>query len=97
MENVRSPETVEESVQINHDGNMTWFTHNVLTYTCAMDMSNYPTDIQICPMTLMSTQDKFPAVIFRKVEGGVYSFISLNSEYNVTKIEVRIKNNSLIH
>ena len=49
--------TEESEVMIKSDGGVTWVPGNVMTFSCNLDMTKYPFDLQICSLNMTLNQE----------------------------------------
>lgn len=79
-------------VEVSHNGSMKWLSYKMVTFSCEMDMSQFPSDSHQCLMVMMFMGDKYPSVMFGSSTAQTSKYTLPNTEFNVTSFTVSEKN-----
>lgn len=92
VEDLRSPETREDLVRVTYDGKMSWTTYNMVTFSCQLNMSSFPSDEHNCTMFQAFMGDDWPFVQFSSLQVQRSPYFIENTEFHITEFEVSVCN-----
>ena len=94
VEDLKSPEVMEDLVKVSHDGSMSWMMSTMITYSCQLNMSSFPSDEHQCPLILAFMGDEWPFVQFSSLNLFKSKYYIDNTEFNITDYKVSFLHNS---